>query len=48
MKNLFGLQLAKDTQERTFGTRTAGLRGAKLRPANRFAIDFAGEKPLRG
>ena len=25
----FGLQLAKDTQERTFGTRTAGLRRAE-------------------
>ena len=29
----FGLQLAKEPHERTCGTRAAGLRGAKLRPA---------------
>ena len=37
----FGQQLAKRTQERTCGTRIAGLRGAKLRPAGRCATDFA-------
>ena len=30
---VFGPRLAKRTQERTCGTRTAGLRGARLRPA---------------
>ena len=29
----FGAQLAKDSHNRTCGTRNAGLRGAKLRPA---------------
>ena len=32
-KLAIGQQLAKDTQKRTFGTRIAGLRRAKLRPA---------------
>ena len=41
----FGSQLAKDTQERTCGTRTTGFRRAKLRSANRYAIDSACGKP---
>ena len=38
--DVFGPRLAKRTQERTCGTRIAGLRGAKLRPADPCGIDF--------